>query len=395
MPKRTMADLIKADFFFVDIVGLSDPTMPTKMQIKKLTFLYKSIGNCAAYKSTSAKKKLVLPTGDGVAIGFLQGPERPELPLELAIQLHQKIKKYNEGRIPSESLYVRIGIHSGPVFTVKDLEGNRNIWGPGIILARRVMDLGDDGHILVSSNFAKMFLPLSSKYGEYLHELGPHILKHNLEMVVYSAYSNSGRRIFGNQSWPKKLEPRSPMVLYPYIEVNIRIMNPDRMFVHYRRVYEIQNVTEEPVRTVTHQIATDVAKSWDELNIKVVDDEGKDLVISEIEVNKPKQKKFDTTFARPLKFGDKRRYILEYDVEEPDRSFENIFLVKCGKFVVNIDYPLDGNIHTPTAYDVNTEQEKITKCSVQPIIRPKGRNRCIADWSIEDCFPQQSFRFEW
>ena len=72
---------------------------------------------------------MVLPTGDGMAIGFLQGPE---LPLRLAIELHTNLVKYNKGRIPAETVRIRIGIHSGPVFLVKDILGNNNVWGPGI-----------------------------------------------------------------------------------------------------------------------------------------------------------------------------------------------------------------------------------------------------------------------
>lgn len=390
MRHRASTSTVDAHIFFVDIVGLSNPTMSTKIQIRKLAFLYKSIARCPAYKDTAARSKLTLPTGDGVAICFLQGPE---LPLHLAIQLHQKIRKYNEGRIPSESLYVRVGIHSGPVFIVKDLEG-KNTWGPGIILARRIMDLGDDGHVLTSSHFAKMLLPISNEYKRVLHQLGPHTLKHNLEIVVYSAYSTSGR-IFGNPDWPKRLEARTPALLYPYLEVNISISDPKTMLVHYKRVYEIQNVAEEPVRTVTHQIATEVPKSWEELNIRIVDDEGNDLVISEISINKPKQKEFATSFARPLMFGDKRRFTIEYDVEEPDRSFENIFLTRCGRFIVRIDYPAREKITVPRVYEVNTEEETEKKCAIQPKLTRGKRDRLLAEWSVVDCAELQSFRFEW
>lgn len=389
MRERT-ANTVDAHIFFVDIVGLSNPTMSTKIQIRKLTFLYKSIAKCQAFKASPPRAKLVLPTGDGVAICFLQGPE---LPLQLAVQLHQRIRSYNEGRIPSESLYIRIGIHSGPVFIIKDLKGP-NLWGPGIILARRIMDLGDDGHILTSSHVAKMLLPLSNEYKRILHLLGPHTLKHNLEIVVYSAYSLTGR-VFGNPEWPKRLEARTPALLYPYIEVNISILNLDAQLVHYKRIYEIQNVAEEPIRTVTHQIATDVAKSWNELKIRIIDDEGKDLVISEVSVNKPKQKEFATSFAKPLLFGDKRRYVMEYDVEEPDRSFENIFLTRCGKFVVRIDYPANQKMIAPKVYEVNTEEETKKKCSVQPSLTRMRNNRYVAEWSANDCAELQSFRFEW
>ncbi len=108
--------------------------------------------DCATFKFTPRDTKLVMPTGDGMLIGFLQGPE---LPLNLAIELHEKLAKYNKAKLPSETVRVRIGIHSGPAFVVNDILNNRNIWGPGIIIARRVMDIGDDGHILLSARAAE------------------------------------------------------------------------------------------------------------------------------------------------------------------------------------------------------------------------------------------------
>ena len=69
--------LIHANLFFVDIVGLSDPTMSTKNQIKKIESLNRTITNCAGFKSTSKDNMLIVPTGDGMVIAFLQGPELP------------------------------------------------------------------------------------------------------------------------------------------------------------------------------------------------------------------------------------------------------------------------------------------------------------------------------
>ena len=392
MAGKTPDRLIEAHFFFCDIVGLSDPTMTTRDQIRRLSFLYGAIAKCTAFSSVPMKSKLILPTGDGVAIGYLQGPH---LPLELAIQVQQRIAKYNRGRVESESVYIRVGIHSGTVFVIRDMKGNANIWGPGIIIARRIMDLGSAEHVLLSEDVARMLLPLSRQYRECLHELGPHVFKHNLEKVVFSAFSNSGKRVFGNEKWPDKMEPRTPVLLYPSIEVNITIKDSEKMLVHYERINEIQNGTDEPVRTVTHQIATDVPVSLDELNIKVYDDTGNQLVISEVTVDKPTSKKFATTFAKPLAFGDKRRYTLEYDVREPDRSFENLFLVKCGRFVVRLDYPMDGKIRVPVVYEVNTEDDTKEKFSIQPTVRRRGANRFVAEWSVLNCPQQQSFRFEW
>jgi hypothetical protein len=389
-----MADeqLLQAHFFFCDIVGLSDPVMATRDQIRRLSFLYDAIAKCTAFQAVPYRSKLILPTGDGVAIGFREGPQ---LPLELAIQLHQRVGKYNKGKVESESVYVRVGIHSGAVFMIKDMKGNKNIWGPGIIIARRVMDLGDANHIILSEDVARMLIPLSKRYKELIHPLGAHVFKHGQKQAVYSAYSNVGKEIFGNERWPPRMDPVSPVLLYPSIEVNITIKDPDRMLVHYERINEIQNGTEELVRTVTHQIATDVPVTWNDLNIKVYDEAGHDLVISEVMEKSNTSKKFATTFIKPLAFGDKKRYTLEYDVIEPNRNFENLFLVKCGKFVVNIEYPSDGKVRTPTVYEVNTEDQTALKYPIQPTIRRKSKKRTIANWSVLNCAHQQSFRFEW
>src|SRR2546425_1681691 len=175
MGSKIIPSLVHAHFFFVDIVGLSDPRMPTTIQIKKLKFLNRSIADCAAFKSTPKDTKLVLPTGDGMVIGFLQGPE---LPIQLAIELHSEIRKYNKGKFPAESIEVRIGIHSGSVFVVNDVYNNANVWGPGIIIARRIMDLGDEGHILLSSHVAEELMTISDGYRRYFHSLGYSTFKH-------------------------------------------------------------------------------------------------------------------------------------------------------------------------------------------------------------------------
>jgi len=102
-------------FFFVDIVGLSDTTMSTKTQIKKIETLNQLMSECQVFKSVPSESLLLLPTGDGCCLGFLQGPE---LPLLLAVELHEKLAVYNKAKIPSETVRVRIGLHSGNCFLV-------------------------------------------------------------------------------------------------------------------------------------------------------------------------------------------------------------------------------------------------------------------------------------
>jgi KaiC/GvpD/RAD55 family RecA-like ATPase len=193
------SEAFDASFFFIDMVGLSDPTMSVKNQVHKIAVLNELIHSCDAYRKVSVGKKVILPTGDGMAIGFLS---KPEIPLELSIQLHRKLRAYNEEKSPAEELGVRIGLASGPVFTVADLNNVQNIWGPGIILARRVMDAGDKGHILVAESLAQVLLSLKDEYRQMIRLISDkYKIKHGQKIKLYTAYSDD----FGNPQIPAKV----------------------------------------------------------------------------------------------------------------------------------------------------------------------------------------------
>ena len=191
------AQVVNINFFFIDIVGLSNPSLSVKKQIDKIEILNKLIGLCDAF-AKAKEKKIVLPTGDGMAIGFFMNPESS---LQLAIQLHSKLSIYNRGKSDGEILGVRIGLGSGPVFIVNDINGNQNVWGPGIILARRVMDIGDNLHILLSSNMAESLIALKDEYKMMLKPIGDYQIKHGQTLRIYSAYSQE----FGNSEPPAKM----------------------------------------------------------------------------------------------------------------------------------------------------------------------------------------------
>ena len=75
-----------------------------------------------------------------MAIGY---ENNPELPYKLSVELHGFLHKYNKRMAHENQIKVRIGLSSGPVFTVYDISNRLNVWGPGIIMASRVMELGD------------------------------------------------------------------------------------------------------------------------------------------------------------------------------------------------------------------------------------------------------------
>lgn len=194
------SEAFHASFFFIDIVGLSDPTLSVKNQVQKIQALNELIYSCDSFRKISSGKRIILPSGDGMAIGFLSGSE---IPLELSIQLHHKIRAYNEQKYnTSDSLGVRIGLGSGPVFTVSDLNNVQNIWGPGIILARRVMDAGDNGHILIAEKLAEELISLKDEYRKIINLISnKYRVKHGQEIKLYSAYSDD----FGNPQIPAKV----------------------------------------------------------------------------------------------------------------------------------------------------------------------------------------------
>lgn len=377
---------IHASFFFVDIVGLSDPDTSTALQVKKIDFLNRAIAACKAVASMPPESVLVLPTGDGMAIGFLQGPE---LPLQLAIELHEKLNQFNRGKLPNEIIQIRIGINSGPVFIVKDIRGNSNIWGPGIIMARRIMDVGDEGHILLSSRVAEDLRQLSHEYSRIIHPLDKFTVKHEVQVMVYSAYDKN----FGNPALPARIKNKMNEFLYPWVVVNMKLISTDSMLVHYKRTYELRNLGDAPTRAVTHQIATDVAKSLDDLKIKVYDESERPLTISNIELNTPHQKLFATSLVKPLPKGEKVTYTLEYEVEEPERYFENAFYTNCEKFILVFDYPASQEIK-PILFEVNpeTDQKELVQAGRTETTES---GRVTSRWEVGGISKGRSLRIEW
>ncbi len=119
-------------WFFTDIVAGSNPTVPSKEQARKVVVLNELIARTETFQHRDPDSTVILPTGDGMAIGF---SDSPEYPLRLSIQLHKILTEYNKSRKrKDEKVLLRIGIDIGPVYIIKDLNGQDTVWGPGIIL---------------------------------------------------------------------------------------------------------------------------------------------------------------------------------------------------------------------------------------------------------------------
>src|SRR4029077_7579836 len=133
-----------AHVLFIDIVGYSK--LLINEQSEQMQKLKEIVRGTQQFRLAEAEGKLIrLPTGDGGALVFRTNLEAPVL---CALEVAKALKDYPE-------LRVRMGIHSGPVNEVTDLNEQANIAGAGINIAQRVMDCGDAGHILLSGHVAE------------------------------------------------------------------------------------------------------------------------------------------------------------------------------------------------------------------------------------------------
>jgi len=175
---------------FIDIVGYSKLLITE--QSEQLETLKKIVRGTQQFRLAEAEGKLLrLPTGDGGALVFRTNPEEPVL---CAVEISRMLKNHPE-------LRVRMGIHSGPVNEITDLNEQSNIAGAGINIAQRVMDCGDAGHILLSKHVADD-LEQFPRWRPYLHELGECEVKHGVRLGVVNFYRDE----IGNTRIPKQLK---------------------------------------------------------------------------------------------------------------------------------------------------------------------------------------------
>lgn len=191
MPEDSAQDpaLELAHVLFMDIVAYS--TLPMDQQGKCLGNLQCAVKKTAEFNRAEAKGALIrLPTGDGMALVFFGDPEAPA---RCALELSEMLRNEPEIRL-------RMGIHTGPVYRIMDINANGNVAGGGINMAQRVMDCGDANHILVSSAVAEVLQQLS-RWSGALHDLGQVQVKHGVRLRVYNLFTENG----GNPEIPKKI----------------------------------------------------------------------------------------------------------------------------------------------------------------------------------------------
>jgi TolB-like protein/class 3 adenylate cyclase/Tfp pilus assembly protein PilF len=187
---RKEIELEIAHVLFLDIVGYSK--LSVNGQHAQVEELNEIVRLCEQFRKAEAAGRLLkIPTGDGMALVFYKSPEEPA---QCAVEISRALKD-------NARLQVRMGIHNGPVSGVVDVNERANVAGSGVNMARRVMDCGDAGHILLSRHVAED-LAEYEQWRPLLHDVGTCEVKHGMRVSVTNLYSEE----IGNPRLPSKLQ---------------------------------------------------------------------------------------------------------------------------------------------------------------------------------------------
>src|SRR5438132_6473765 len=187
------AELEIAHVLFIDVVGYS--RLLINEQSALLAELNQAVRTTPHFCTAEAAGKLIrIPVGDGMALVFFTNPEAP---VQCALEICKALQKHPH-------IHLRMGIHSGPVDPVTDVNDRSNVAGAGVNIAQRIMDCADAGHILLSKRVAEDL----AQYGHWksrLHDLGKIEVKHGVVVSVFNLYGEG----FGNSQVPTRLKKQS------------------------------------------------------------------------------------------------------------------------------------------------------------------------------------------
>jgi TolB-like protein/class 3 adenylate cyclase/Flp pilus assembly protein TadD len=191
--KREIA-LEIAHVLFIDIVAYSK--MATDDQRAAIAKLNQIVQSTDEYRTAESENRLLkIATGDGMALIFYHSPEDP---VECALEISRAIKEQHS------NLRLRMGVHSGPVSGVVDVNDRANVAGAGINMAQRVMDCGDAGHILLSKRVAED-LEQFKHWRPHLYHIGECEVKHGEKVAIVNLFTAE----LGNSERPQRLTRRS------------------------------------------------------------------------------------------------------------------------------------------------------------------------------------------
>jgi TolB-like protein/class 3 adenylate cyclase/Tfp pilus assembly protein PilF len=181
-----------AHLLLIDVVGYSK--LLVNEQTELLQELNQIVRSSECFRAAEKTGKLTrVATGDGMALLFFHSPEEP---VRCALEISKDLQDHPH-------IQVRMGVHSGPVNRITDVNDRTNFAGSGINVAQRVLDCGDAGHILLSAHVAED-LAQYRHWQPCLHDLGECEVKHGLRLHLFNLYKDN----LGNPQVPEKLKRR-------------------------------------------------------------------------------------------------------------------------------------------------------------------------------------------
>jgi class 3 adenylate cyclase len=389
-------------WFFTDLVASADPQVTVDDQALKIVELNKLIQGTATFRNRDMASTVILPTGDGNAVGFKDSQEKP---LQLAIELHKAMNEYNEDKPPKKKIEVRVGLASGNVYHIKDLTGNPNVWGPGLIFARRVMDLGRAKSILAVHEFADGVQRLRPQYRALMHDAGTYWLKHELNPIrVYNIFGVVDGMDVGTKKDPAALPipdnaideefQKTNYFMFDSIEIALQVTDPATMMTHHTWVRQIVNLADKPVQDVYYFLDGDKPRDFSELNMKASDEKGRELQISRISKNLLTHKEFYVRLVTPLRPRQEGRFIkLEYDWEEIQREYFYQFASDCKKFKFLLIVPKGMPIRQQVArVNQNTGAKIASSIPAKTRYLDGGTEM---EWEATDILAPDAYTFYW
>src|SRR5438477_12193371 len=235
-----------AHVLFIDVVGYSKLLVNEQREVVKQ--LNRTVRRTPQFRKSEGAGKLIrIPVGDGMALVFFQTPEEP---VQCAMEIARALKNHPHIRL-------RMGVHSGPIDQIKDVNDRLNVAGAGINLAQRVMDCGDAGHILISKRVADD-LAQDSLWQPLLHEIGQIEVKHGVKLGIANLYTEE----LGNPQTPKKLSHLQPQTKFTPSDHALNV--PEKSIA----VLPFENLSPDPENVffadgVQDEILTNLAKIAD------------------------------------------------------------------------------------------------------------------------------------
>ncbi len=306
-----------AHVLFIDVVGYSKLLVNEQREI--LQQLNQFVRKTPQFRKSERGGELIrIPSGDGMALVFFHSPEEP---VQCALEIARAVR--NDPKI-----HLRMGVHSGPIDQIEDVNGRSNVAGVGINLAQRLMDCGDAGHILVSKRVADD-LAQDSLWQPLLHELGEIEVKHGVKLGIVSLYTAE----LGNSQPPEKLShiaaaaPKLPSV--PSAQKSIAVLAFVNMSNDPENEFFSDGIGEEIINALTKIKALRVASRTSSFAFK-----GKNEDIGEV----GRKLKVNTVLEGSVrKAGDRLRVTAQlinvadgYHLwsERYDRQLEDVFEIQ-------------------------------------------------------------------